>query len=183
MLREPQIARFRELTPMKKTFEVQGIAIPEAAHILVAARDNVVLMEAESEDSGRAAIRGPAGIRIFMSTCPPGQGPALHLHPSSTETFLALTGRWKIAWGDLGEHAVVIEPFDVVCVPPGWYRAFTNVGTREATLMVMVNYDPTDPHEDTLTSGDVGARIRREFGPQVIEAFGRIGIRFEGESR
>lgn len=179
MPRPPQIARFAQLTPIQKTFEVNGIRIPDAAYSMVAARDNVVLMEPERDASGRAALLGPPGVKLFMSTCPPGQGPALHLHPKSTETFMPLTGRWRIAWGDRGEHEVIAEPFDIVSVPPGWYRAFTNVSEGDATIFVMVNHDPADPAEATLTSGDVGAHIRARFGEAVIDAFRRIGIEFQ----
>lgn len=175
----PQIARFSDLVPVKKTFEVNGIAIPEEAYALVAAKNNVVLMEPRAESSNRAAILGPPSVKVFVSTCPPGQGPALHLHPTSTETFLPLTGAWRISWGRQGENGVDIGPFDAVCVPPGHYRAFRNVGESEATILVMVNYPNEDTSEPTITVRSVRDEVQARFGADVIRAMQAIGIGFE----
>ena len=179
MLPSPQIARYKELTPTKKTFEVNGIRIPEEAYALVAAKDNIVLMEPEEDDSGRAAIAGPPGMKIFVATCPPGQGPALHLHETSTETFIPLTGTWEITWGDRGEHRTVVERFDTVFVPKGWYRAFKNTSSSDATLIVFVNYDPEEGSDTTITDAATARVVQERFGCHVIEAFRSIGIEFD----
>jgi hypothetical protein len=48
-----------------------------------------------------AVIGGDAGVfRLGIATCPTGNGPGLHVHWNMYDTFMALTGRWQIKWGD-----------------------------------------------------------------------------------
>lgn len=64
----------------------------------------------------------------------PGNGAALHSHDTE-ETFICLTGKWKVATGDHGETWVELNYLDGVVCPPGVMRSFENVGTEEALLL------------------------------------------------
>lgn len=64
----------------------------------------------------------------------PGNGAALHSHDTE-ETFICLTGKWKVATGDDGETAVVLNYLDGVVCPAGVMRAFENVGEDDALLL------------------------------------------------
>ena len=67
----------------------------------------------------------PGHVRTPYSA--PGNGAAFHSQ-GSEETFIALTGRWEVYWGDEGRESVVLEPFDGMVVPDGVLRGFRNVG-------------------------------------------------------
>ena len=77
----------------------------------------------------------PGHVRTLYSA--PGNGAALHSH-GSEETFVALTGRWEVCWGDEGRESVVLEPFDGVVVPDGVLRGFRNAGEEEALLLTIL---------------------------------------------
>jgi len=66
-----------------------------------------------------------------------GNGAALHSHDVD-ETFICMTGRWRVAWGDNGEEEVVLDPYDGIAVPPGIMRSFENVSDSEALLLAVV---------------------------------------------
>lgn len=67
----------------------------------------------------------------------PGNGAALHSHDTE-ETFICLTGKWKIAWGQRGEEAIVLDYLDGIAVPPGVMRSFENVADKEALLLAII---------------------------------------------
>ena len=64
----------------------------------------------------------------------PGNGAALHSHDTE-ETFICLTGAWRIAWGDNGEDHIDLGVHDGICCPPGVMRSFKNVSGGPALLL------------------------------------------------
>jgi len=66
------------------------------------------------------------GYNMTYNLVPPGNGNALHMH-RSIEIFVALDGRWEIAWGMKGEHSVVLQPWDFVAVPARVCHSYKNV--------------------------------------------------------
>ncbi len=64
---------------------------------------------------------------VSVAECEPGNGPGLHRHLNSVENFFCLSGRFEIAWGDQGEHTLVLEPLDMISVPRGENRSFRNI--------------------------------------------------------
>lgn len=92
------------------------------------------VMEDGSHDP---AIAADDGFHLTYVICKPGNGNALHDH-DTVEVFLAMNGRWEIRYGTDGDHVVVLEPFDVISVPPGILRQFKNVSDTEAVLLAIV---------------------------------------------
>lgn len=72
----------------------------------------------------------------------PGTGAALHIHEWE-ERFVALTGRWKIYWGDGGDETVILQPVDWMLVPDSALRGFGNVSKTEAVLMTVLGAHDT----------------------------------------
>ena len=68
---------------------------------------------------------------------PPGNGNSLHDH-KTVEVFIPLTSRWRIVWGERGESAVELEPYDVISIPPGVHRHYTNIGNVEGLLLTVL---------------------------------------------
>jgi quercetin dioxygenase-like cupin family protein len=133
-----RVSRFRALKPLP----IQNEAIPEPARDVVYARKllSVIGLEGDSQSpiSAGAPIRGAAGLTMTIAICPPGQGPSLHAHVQTYETFTVLKGRFEFLWNDDGGEHAVLEEFDTISVPPGVCRAFRNVGEEEGILQVLI---------------------------------------------
>lgn len=83
------------------------------------------------------AVKAAENFHIDFIKAGPGQGAALHSHDSE-EVFIVMTGRWKVAWGTNGEHALELDRFDGVSVPSGVMRSFENLGDEENVLMAII---------------------------------------------
>ena len=64
----------------------------------------------------RALHTVPPADNMTYNLVEPFKGNALHTHPA-VEIFIALDGRWEIAWGAHGEQTTVLAPGDLVAVP------------------------------------------------------------------
>ncbi|HZQ71287.1 MAG TPA: cupin domain-containing protein [Burkholderiales bacterium] len=149
---EKRIARFRTLKPLP----IQDASVPEKARDVVYARK--LLSVIGLEDGGAstpintgAPIRGAAGMTMTLAICPPGQGPGLHNHVQTYETFTVLKGRFEIAWNDDGSGRAVLEPFDTISIPPGVCRAFRNIGREEGVLQVLITGGVHDMNDIAFT--------------------------------
>jgi len=160
---EKRIARFKSLKPLP----IQHASIPEKARDVVYARELLSVIGLETEGNtpinAAAPIRGAAGMTMTLAVCPPGQGPGLHAHRQTYETFTVLKGRFEVSWNDDGSEREVLELFDTVSFPPGVCRAFRNVGDAEGILQVVI-------------TGGVHDMADIDFSPAAqhsIEAVGR----------
>lgn len=77
------------------------------------------------------AFKEKMGYNMTYNLVPPGNGNALHMH-RSIEIFVALDGRWEIAWGMQGEHTVVLQPWDFVVVPARVCHSYKNIEAQTA---------------------------------------------------
>src|ERR1700691_415083 len=123
-----RIARFKDVVATKNR-HTQQLGIPSEVLEMITAKTTRNVMSPAGLPGQLSptppVIGGDAGaFRLGIVTCPPGNGPGLHVHYKTHETFLALTGRWEIQWGDKGEETTVIEPFDLIAVPPRVTRRF-----------------------------------------------------------
>ena len=78
------------------------------------------------------------GFHLNIVHCEPGKCAPLHNHLTQ-EVFVALTGRWQVFWGPIGERSLMLEPFDTVSIPPGVSRGFRNVSDTPSLLMGMAS--------------------------------------------
>lgn len=80
-----------------------------------------------SSASASAAIPIDEGFNLGFARAKPGCGAFAHVHDTN-ETFMPLTGRWRFFYNE-GEQQghVDLEPYDVVSIPPGVARGFTNI--------------------------------------------------------
>ena len=85
-----------------------------------------------------AAPLAAEGFHMNLVLCEPGKSAPLHNHLTQ-EVFVALTGRWEVFWGPLGERSVSLEAWDTISIPPGVSRGFRNVGTEPAYLLGMAS--------------------------------------------
>jgi len=131
-----RIARFRSLKPLP----IQNESIPEKARDVVYSRKllSVVGLETNTPINEGAPIVGAGGMTMTLALCPPGQGPGLHSHRRTYETFTVLKGRFEVRWNDDGSGSAILELYDTVSFPPGVCRAFRNVGDEEGILQVLI---------------------------------------------
>jgi quercetin dioxygenase-like cupin family protein len=173
---ERRLARFRALKPLP----VQNESIPEKARDVVYSRKllSVIGLEEDAKtpiNSG-APIRGAAGMTMTLAVCPPGQGPGLHSHRQTYETFTVLKGRFEVSWNDDGDERAVLEEFDTVSFPPGVCRAFRNVGEREGILQVIITGGVHDMNDIAFTE-----KAKREINavrPGLAAEFEKAGFTF-----
>jgi quercetin dioxygenase-like cupin family protein len=171
-----RVARFNELKPLP----IQQSDIPQAARDVIYSRKllSVIGLETQTPINADAPIRGAAGMTMTLAVCPPGQGPGLHNHVQTYETFTVLRGRFEITWGERGEERVVLEAFDTISVPPGVCRAFRNVGEEEGILQVLITGGVHDMADIAFTEN---ARQKIEaVGRGLAKEFEKVGFRFTG---
>lgn len=162
---EQRVARFKQLTPHPVTFLDQ--ALPQHKRDIF----NLIGRGVSEEKAAAAEIPDARDFNVQMSRAKPGHGAGLHAH-KTIETFMPLNGRWAIFWGDQGEQEIVLEPFDLISVPPGIMRGFRNVGTEEAYLFTVLG--GTDPGRVTWSPELV--RQARERGWE-LDASGDLIVR------
>lgn len=125
-----------------------------------------------------AVIGGDAGVfRLGIVSCPPHQGPGLHAHYKTHETFMALTGRWEMQWGDRGEESTILEPFDLIAMPPKVTRRFENVSDEEALLLVIIQGKPEEFNDIDRVS-ETADKIARVHGKEMVDKLERMGWTF-----
>ncbi|MGH9438901.1 MAG: cupin domain-containing protein, partial [Terriglobia bacterium] len=176
-----RIARFKEVIPTK-TRHLLEKGIPEEVLEMMMAKTTRNLMSPgplPGQLAPKPAVEGgDAGVfRLGIASCPPGQGPALHVHYNTHETFLALTGRWEIQWGDKGEERTTLEPFDLVAVPPAVTRRFVNVSNNEAHLMVIIQGKPEE-FDDVDRVPETADLIAKKYGPEMLAKLKSLGWKF-----
>ncbi len=86
-------------------------------------------------------IAEPHGFNIGGARQPPGCVNSQHSHDTA-EVFVVHTGQWRF---DIGEHGdnvqIVCNPGDVISLPTGMFRGFTNVGNEDAFLFAILGSD------------------------------------------
>ncbi|HXQ53503.1 MAG TPA: cupin domain-containing protein [Stellaceae bacterium] len=176
-----RIARFKDVVPTKSR-HAQQLGIPVEVLEMITAKTTRNVMSPAGLPGQLSptppVIGGDAGaFRLGIVTCPPGNGPGLHVHYKTHETFLALTGRWEIQWGDKGEESTVIEPFDLIAVPPRVTRRFVNVSDSDAHLLVIIQ-GKQDEFDDVDRVPETAAAITRKFGPDMVRTLESLGWKF-----
>jgi len=83
------------------------------------------------------AFKEKMGYNMTYNLVPPSHGNALHMH-RSIEIFVALDGRWEIAWGMEGEHTVVLQPWDFVVVPARVCHSYKNIEEQTAQNIMTI---------------------------------------------
>jgi quercetin dioxygenase-like cupin family protein len=174
---EERIARFDKLQPMST---MQDIAtVPQEARDIVFARKlmPVVLERTASPFGNVAPIYGAAGLSLWISVCPPGQGPALHAHHNTYETFVVLDGSFEFSLNDTGNETVVLNKWDTLSCPPGLCRGFRNVSDKVSVILTVITGGVHDRNDVSLPPS-VAEQLNK-IGPGVLAEFEKIGLTFD----
>jgi quercetin dioxygenase-like cupin family protein len=115
-------------------------------------------------------------MTMTLAVCPPRQGPGLHSHRQTYETFTVLKGTFEVSWNDDGSESAILEQFDTVSFPPGVCRAFRNVGNEEGILQVIIT---GGVHDMTDIAFSQNARKQIEaVRPGLAKEFEKAGFTF-----
>jgi uncharacterized RmlC-like cupin family protein len=175
-------ARFKELKSYQQQQQsTNAIPMEEMEKIAAHRVYPVMVPETYPGRSAQAPIQGAPGVVLSIAECPPGDGPAMHIHEQTIENFLCLSGRFEIAWGDPGnEQSLVLEPLDFISVPPGVPRKFTNISSTDTGRLFVVIQVPASEQGDRIAyRAELRDEIAAKHGTQTVEALDRIGIRFD----
>ena len=173
---QKRIARYRQLKPLP----IQNPSIPEKARDVVYSRKllSVIGLEAQADTpiNVDAPIVGAAGMTMTLAVCPPGQGPGLHSHRNTYETFTVMKGRFEVRWNDDGSGSAVLELYDTISFPPGVCRSFRNIGDEEGILQVIITGGVHD-----MSDIDFAPDAKRQIEavrPGLAAEFEKVGFTF-----
>jgi mannose-6-phosphate isomerase-like protein (cupin superfamily) len=86
-------------------------------------------------------IAEPHGFNIGGARQPPGCVNSQHSHDTA-EVFVVHSGTWRFDLGEHGDDAqVILHPSDVISLPTGMFRGFTNVGDDIGYLFAVLGGD------------------------------------------
>lgn len=86
-------------------------------------------------------IAEPHGFNIGGARQPPACVNSQHSH-GTAEVFLVHSGHWRFDLGETGQDAQVkMGPGDVISIPTGIFRGFTNIGTDIGFLWAVLGED------------------------------------------
>ena len=181
-----RVARYADLKPT--TFQKDAAQAEEAANINPEALDLMEfghsrqLLTIIGLDTGDTAITrdapivGAGEMTMTYAICPPGTGPPLHAHRVTFETFTVLEGLFELTYNDDGSESMVLEPFDVISIPPEVVRTFRNVSNGRGILQVVITGGVHD-RGDLDFSVEVGESLQA-FGHDTLRYFQRLGFSF-----
>jgi uncharacterized RmlC-like cupin family protein len=173
-----RVARYSDLVPYGRQHTTS--VPPEVFERLTARR--VLSIMAPHNYTGRSAqapLKSLPGAVISIAECPPGNAPALHCHDTAIENFFCINGRFRIIWGDQGEHSLELGPMDFISIPPGVVRTFLNITDETARLLAIIQ-PANEAQEDRVAFATaVATDIVRDFGPETLEGLKAIGFHFD----
>ena len=117
---EKRVSRFAELKPLPIQIDKN---IPQEGKDIVYARELLSVIgldpsEGKTLINSGAPIIEAGGITITLAKCPVGQGPGLHNHLATFETFTVLEGEFLNKWNDDGSEELVLRKHDTISIPP-----------------------------------------------------------------
>ena len=176
-----RIARFKDLKPQSSSYDAE-VGIPAEVYETMTARTLYLLMSPENQ--GGPMAQAPAVVTqdkmsVIIAECPPGDGPLLHAHQFTRETFMCLDGRFKIQWGDEGENQIELDKYDMIAVPPGVVRRFENISDETGRLLVWINGDSEEEFNDIGNPQVEADRLADQFGDDMLDKLRGIGVTFE----
>ncbi|MBO6781795.1 MAG: hypothetical protein JJ899_00710 [Alphaproteobacteria bacterium] len=180
---EKRIARLDDLKPNKNEL-AERAGIPPEAYEFVAAKDIFLLMakpkDAELSNS-QPVIEGPDGASVYVVGTPPNDGPTPHAHMTTYETFMPLTGRYRFDYGRNAKHSTIVNPFEMISVPPGVIRQFTNIEDFETRMLVIIQGEDENALNDIIMPPSVGAEIAERWGEQTKAKIEEMGMLFNAD--
>jgi quercetin dioxygenase-like cupin family protein len=174
---EARVSRFSKLKPMSTASDLAWVG-QEAMDVFYARKLMPVILDKGKNPFGNEApIIGAAGSTMFVSIMPPGQGPCLHSHNGTFETFMVLEGAIEYHIGEPVAHKITLNKWDVLSCPPNVYRGFYNVGETDAVQLTVIT-GTGESRDDVSVPDSIAQEVETKFGKKIIDAFRTI-FRFD----
>ena len=167
--------RFANLRAMTTPIDREVVS-QDAMDVVFARKLMPVIMEKTKNPFGdTGAIYGANGMTMNISVLPPGQGPCLHAHNATFETFIVLDGEIILHIGEPGEEKhLTLGRWDTFSCPPQVFRGFNNASQEtEAVLLTVINGDP-DARDDVDVPVSVTEHLRETYGQTVVDEFTKV---------
>lgn len=168
-------ARYADLQEMIVPID-RELVPQEAMDVIFARKIMPVIMEKTKNPFGDSgAVYGANGMTMNISVLPPKQGPCLHAHNATFETFVVLEGSITFHVGEPGkEEHLTLERWDSFSCPPEVYRGFTNASDEEqAVLLTVINGD-SNARDDVNVPPAITEHLREVHGEPVVEEFRKL---------
>ncbi len=149
-----------DLTPLRSRLPFRWV--PQGIGDFLSPRDLYLALGPTNKGPLGFRVAGPDELVVVFVQTPKGTGPALHVHTKSTEMFCVLEGRFRITWGDHGEHEQILERLDTIVIPKGHNRAFEALSEGENWILPMV-VGTNDEAEDILWLEHVFEPVRAQL--------------------
>lgn len=177
-----RVSFFKKLKPLPIQLDKN---IPQEGMDIVYARELLSIIGLDGDINKtpinkNAPITGASGITMTIAKCPPGQGPGLHNHQATFETFTVLKGEFLISWNDDGSEELIIKKFDTISIPPGVCRSFKNISTQDGLLQVIISGGIHDMSDIAFTR-DAKNKMEK-IKPNLSKHFESIGFKFNAGS-
>ena len=175
---EKRVSKFAELEPLPIQIDK---TVPQDGKDIVYARELLSVIGLDPSEGTTpinlgAPIIGAGGITMTLAKCPPGQGPGLHNHLATFETFTVLEGKFLIKWNDDGSEELILKKYDTISIPPGVCRSFTNIDEGEGLLQVIISGGVHDMNDISFTPH--AAEKMENIEPNLSKKFENIGFKF-----
>ena len=174
---EQRVSRYADLNPLPLA---ESLDMSQAAKDVIYARTILSVIglggDAKTPISAGAPIQDAGGMTMAYAVCPPGNGPSLHSHRQTYETFTVIKGRFEITWNDDGNERTELGLLDTVSVPPGVCRAFRNISDEDGILQVVITGGVHDMGD--IDFPEAIAERLEDFGGNVLQQFEDRGFTF-----
>jgi uncharacterized RmlC-like cupin family protein len=87
---------------------------------------------------------GATGLFMGVFRVPPGGRSRPHFHENCESACYMLSGQMRISWGDRLQDQVVLEPHDLLYVPPHETHVLENLSDTEPAEYVVARNSPTE---------------------------------------
>lgn len=87
---------------------------------------------------------GAQGIFMGVFRVPPGSRSRPHFHADCESCCYMLSGRMRIRWGERLEDEIVLEPHDLLYVPPRETHVLENLSDSEPAEYVVARNAPAE---------------------------------------
>ncbi|MCY4043984.1 MAG: hypothetical protein OXE99_02755, partial [Cellvibrionales bacterium] len=146
---EQQVVRFDNLIPSTSAFIDTHTP---GSHLK---QNYCIIGKGVSEDKAQHIHLDKAfNFHFGAAAQPAGIKNSLHAHNSS-EIFIVYQGQFRIYWGNQGQHEIILNPCDILAVPPNLFRGFEVVSECDGFAFVILGGKdaggPLTWHPDVIT--------------------------------
>jgi quercetin dioxygenase-like cupin family protein len=125
---ESNIIRFQDISARKSGYRPRDMLLPRFER----ERYSVIGRPGEGSTKG-TALGNVNAFSVVYLRCEPGKGLASHAH-ASAEVFIVMSGQWEL---DVEGTKTVLNPFDVISVPPDVFHGARNISAEPALMMAI----------------------------------------------